>query len=126
MSFIKIIGFAFLALSASMLFKRVKEEYSVFISVFAGISLTLTAFSILQPVTEYARSVSIPGSSGISVLIIKSAGVAIITTIASDICKDCGEASLGGKLELCGKALIMTLALPLIKNIFDGCLTLLG
>ena len=127
MSYLKIIGFAITALTATILFKRMKEEYALFISLVTSISLTLTAFMILEPVITYIGSIGeTVQAENHAALIMKSAGIAVITGIASDLCKDSGETSLGNRLELCGKALILSLSLPLIKNVFDNCLALLG
>ncbi len=127
MSYIKILGFAVISLTAVMLFRRMKEEYAVFISLFSGIALTISAISILSPViseiTSFCDSQHIKPYVPV---VLKSAGVAIITTVGTDLCRDAGEQALGSKLELCGKALILSLALPLVKNVFDNCLALLG
>lgn len=127
MSYIKILGFAVISLTAVMLFRRMKEEYAVFISLFSGIALTLAAISILSPViseiTSFCNSKHITDYVPV---ILKSSGIAIITTVGTDLCRDAGEASLGNKLELCGKALILSLSLPLIKSVLDNCLALLG
>ena len=127
MSYIKILGFAVISLTAVIIFRRMKEEYAVFISLFAGIALTLTAISILSPVileiTNFCNSEHITPYIPV---ILKSAGVAIITTVGVDLCRDAGEQALGNKLELCGKALILSLSLPLVKTVLDNCLALLG
>ena len=127
MSYLKILGFAVISLTAVMLFRRMKDEYAVFISLLSGIALTLTAISILGPVileiTDFCDGKHIAPYVPV---ILKSAGIAIITTVGTDLCRDAGEQSLGNKLELCGKALILSLSLPLIKNVLDNCLSLLG
>jgi len=43
--------------------------------------------------------------------------VAMVTHICATICRDCGEATLGGYLELGGKVEIIVLTLPMIKDI---------
>ena len=127
MSYFKITGFALLSLTAIVLLRRMKEEYAMFVSLVAGVFLTLTALSLLEPVLSYAANLGKASDAGIFIpLILKSSGVAVISATASDLCKDSGESALGNKLELCGKALILSLALPLIKNVFDSCLLLLG
>ena len=127
MSYIKILGFAVISLTAVMLFRRMKEEYAVFISLFAGIALTITAISILSPViSEITNFCDSEHITPYVPVILKSAGVAIITTVGVDLCRDAGEQALGNKLELCGKALILSLSLPLVKTVLDNCLALLG
>ena len=126
MSFFKITGFAVTALICILLLKRLKEEYALFVSLFAGIALTVTAVYILKPLIEYTDSIgSVFGNSGIIPLIFKATGISVIGNIACDLCRDSGEQALASRLELCASAIIISLALPLIKNIFDICLELL-
>ena len=127
MSYFKIIGFTLTALVAIILFRRLKDEYALFLSLLVGISLTVTAFSVIKPFFEYVKSFgNIPYVSLYTGITVKACGIAIITTVACDLCRDSGEASLANRLEFCGKALILSLALPLIKNVFDSCVKLLG
>ena len=46
-------------------------------------------------------------------------GVALLSHITSEICRECGEASIGGYVELAGKVEILILCLPLLKELFE-------
>ena len=50
---------------------------------------------------------------------LKSLGIAILTSLASELCKDCGEGGLASKTELFGKCTIISLAAPIIKDIVE-------
>ena len=126
MSFYKIIGFAVTGLIIIIVMRRLKDEYAFFISLLLGTCLMVCAVGILAPVIEYLREISVSAnaSSYLSILF-KTAGIALITTLAADMCRDCGEASLSSKVELCGKSTILLLSLPLIKAVFENVFDLL-
>ena len=51
----------------------------------------------------------------------KALGVALMVQITSDICKDSGEGSIAQRVETVGKAEIIILCIPLIKDILKLC-----
>ena len=52
-------------------------------------------------------------------LVIKVVGIAYIGEFAGELCRDVGETSLAGKVDLGTKAVIMAMALPLLKTILS-------
>lgn len=123
MSYYKIIGFAVLGLFAVTVMRRMKDEYALFISLFCGMTLACSAVGIAEPVFEYFSSMS---AKGYMSYIFKASGIALITTFAADLCRDFGESSLSGKVELCGKAVILAMCLPLFKSVFQSIAELIG
>lgn len=127
MSFYKIIGFAVIGLVFMLVLRRMKEEYAVFLSLFVCTGLTVCAMGILSPAVNYLRSLGEnTGIGPLFTIMFKSAGIAVITCIAADVCRDSGESALGGKVELCGKCTILALCLPLVRAVFEETLAILG
>ena len=58
-------------------------------------------------------------------IILKVTGIAYITQIGSEICKDAGESAIGTKIEIAGKVLIAAACLPLISMLFGTVMDLL-
>ena len=56
--------------------------------------------------------------SGIYKTVIKITGIAYITQTASELCRDSGEGALATKVELGGKILILTTAMPMVTAFF--------
>ena len=52
-------------------------------------------------------------------LVIKVVGIAYIGEFAGELCRDAGETSLAGKVDLGTKAVIMVIAMPLLKTILS-------
>lgn len=44
-------------------------------------------------------------------------GVAVMSHLTSEVCRECGESAIGGYVELAGKTEILILCLPLIKDL---------
>ena len=58
-------------------------------------------------------------------IILKVTGIAYITQIGSEICKDAGESAIGTKIEIAGKVLIAAACLPLVTTLFGTVMDLL-
>ena len=126
MSLYRIFGFAVLGLVLILVLRRMKEEYASFVSLFLCLGFTVCAMGILTPVIEYLRTFDTNADSGLFTLLFKASGIALVTTLAADVCRDCGETALASKTELCGKSVILALCLPLLKDVFGQTLALLN
>ena len=51
---------------------------------------------------------------------LKALGIATVTHIICETCRDLGEGSAAAKAELCGKAAILLCGIPVIKDIFSA------
>ncbi len=121
MNITKLVSASIISLFAIILLKKTKEEYALFISVFACISLMLASITFISPIFEYIRSLEYlrESTSGFASLMIKSASCALLCSFGAELCRDCGETSLASRIELCGKCVILALCLPLIKTVFE-------
>jgi stage III sporulation protein AD len=52
-------------------------------------------------------------------IIFKSLGIAFITELASDTCRDVGGTAISTKIELAGKVAILIISLPLFEKILS-------
>ena len=50
-------------------------------------------------------------------LMMKALGISLISKLCSDICRDCGEGSLANGIDGVGRALILSMCIPLISEI---------
>lgn len=115
---IKFCGLALVALTAALVLKGQKSDFSRLVSVAASVILLIAA------VNEYAPTVSfiinrINGTGFEKYLetLIKALGITLAVQFTSEICRDAGEGALASKLELVGKAELLVLCLPLIDEL---------
>lgn len=121
MSILKVVGVGLIAAIVSLLVKSFRPEMSLQVSIAAGVALFVYAAIELSGITETILSTAKEyglNTDYISV-IFKALGLAYITQFASDICRDAGETAIAGKVELCGKVMIVTASLPGVVSLLD-------
>jgi len=101
--------------------KKANPEIALLLAL--GVALVLTAYGlgIVESVTEFIRLIG--SASGLSAAILspvlKTVGIGILTRLASDICKDAGQAAIASSVELAGTASALYVALPLFRTVFE-------
>lgn len=118
----KLFGLALIAAMLITLFRKWGSEFSALLKVAAGVLVAAACFSGIAPIVEYVRELGeasdlVPWETVEGML--RVLAVAILTHICATICRDCGESTLGGYLELGGKVEIIVLTLPMIKEIVE-------
>lgn len=122
MDSIKICGIVICALCVCVVFKNIKSEYSLFIRLVITVSVSIFSLAAIYPILSYISEIS----NGTSLkeyipTLIKAFGIAMAIQITSDICKDAGEGAMAERIALFGRAEILILTIPIIKNLFSLC-----
>ena len=123
-----LIAIALLATTLSVMIKKYNPEYSIFISIISGIFILCMILSEFTPsIQKINELISTSGiSSKYAKILFKTLGICFLVQFASDSCNDAGESSLASKIELAGKVLIITMALPLFEQVIKIVSGLLG
>ena len=121
MNIIIIASVALIAAILSLVLKQYKPEYSLFISISAGILIFLSVLAVTRPIMDFINDLTAQtGLSGIyAEVLIKSLAVCYITQLASDCCTDAGETAIAGKLHIAGRMAILLIALPMFKSLTE-------
>ena len=119
MSIIKVIGIAILGMVCAGLLKEIKPSLASFAGVITGVVLLFTLTPELnQLIVEFKKIAEIAKvDSTLLVTIIKIIGIGYLTEFTASITEDYGVGSIGKKVLLAGKILIMLLAIPIISNV---------
>lgn len=128
MNITAIAAFAVVAAVLAVMLRQYKPEYSIVLSVAAGVLLLMFAVSAAAPIVEKIneimdKSATVSQYGGV---LIKGLGICLISQLACDACTDAGEISLASKAELAGKIAMVLVALPLFDDILDVVVKLLG
>ena len=122
MELIKICGAVICAVSVCLIFRNMKNDYSLFIRIGITVGISVLSLSVMYPLLKVINEIS--ENTKISKYIptlIKSLGIALTVQITSDICKDSGEGAIAQRVELFGKAEILILCIPLITDLVALC-----
>ena len=127
MEIIKIIGIGLTAVIIIIILKQYKPEFAVYVSIVAGIFILLFSLSQISGVVNLLKDISNKANINSQFLgiILKITGIAILTEFAVSICQDSGESAIANKIDIGGKAIIITISLPIISSLLETLLKVL-
>lgn len=128
MEVVKIVAIGIIICLCANMLKSVSPQFSLIVIIAGSITLILYILNYFTQIFSLFNS--IVSKAGISTslfgTLIKIMGVGYLVEFGSSVCADSGYASIGDKVVLGGKVIIFTMALPLITNLFNLLLELLG
>ncbi len=123
----KIIAIGLITCLATIIVKPIRSDFSVIIAIVGGLIILFMVIDYLSSVFETFRNIiGITGlNSNLYTLLLKIIGVGYLIEFTAGICSDTGNSSLGDKVLLGGKIIILVMALPIITNILQIIMELL-
>ena len=123
----KIISIELITCLATIIVKPIRSDFSVIIAIVGGLIILFMVIDYLSSVFETFRNIiGITGlNSNLYTLLLKIIGVGYLIEFTAGICSDTGNSSLGDKVLLGGKIIILVMALPIITNILQIIMELL-
>ena len=122
MSFsVKVCLFALLCTVIGVIIKQIRPDFSPLVRIAGTVAVSSAALSLILPMMTYLRSLIEGGSLGeYGDIIIKALGIALITQICADICRDSGEGSAAVGVELIGRIEILLLCFPMLERLLSS------
>ena len=125
--FVKTCGFIILSLVVLVIIKGIKADIQIPIKLVVAIVLFgVVITGVSEVIGGFNDIITTSGASKYVTVMLKSLFVGIITSICSTLCQDAGEGTLSFICVLVGKVQILLLALPLIYEILDMTIKLVG
>lgn len=121
MDIIKIATIALIGVISVQTIKGFKPEFSIYVVLATVIIIFTLSLEKLMSVFSFLESIygNITYGKTFFPIIIKVLVVAYIADFTSQLCKDCGETAIAGKVELAGKIIIFYLAIPILMAILE-------
>lgn len=118
---IKIAFIGVIAVMLAIVFKKGKEEYAVFISIAACITIFILGISKLEVILETIGKLQsyIKVSKAYIDILVKIIGITYITEFAASLCKDSGYSAIAEQVELVGKLSILAISMPILLALLD-------
>lgn len=109
-----IVGLAVLGVTLAVTVRSFRPELSLLIGVSTGIVALLSVVGELTGVIDTLRTVAqqYGVDDGYLGVLLKIIGVAYLAQFGVQICRDAGESAAAAKVELAGRILILSAALP--------------
>ncbi len=125
---IRLFGIAVITSFTYLYVRKYNPEYAL-AAEFAGVVIVLfSAFPFVKDVIDFFFDMS--SYSGVDKsyvgVIVKTVGIAFVSQFAGDICRDSGQGVMASKIELAGKLMMASLALPIAKALLETALKMIG
>ena len=118
---IKVAAAAVATALCAVVVRRQSPEIALALGIGACALIVLYCSGALTNLVELVDKLAETGNLSAQVVepVIKTAGIAIVTRLAADFCKDAQEGGLASAVELAGTALALAAALPLMSAVLD-------
>ena len=117
----KAAGVALIASILGLALSKQAKEMQILLVVAGCCMVAGIAATFLRPVLELLGELQALGNlnSELTGILIKSAGIGLLSELACMICNDAGNASLGKTVQLMGSAVVLYLAIPVFRGLIE-------
>lgn len=121
MDIVKIIMIGIISAVLAISMKQYNPQFVVVINLCAGILIFTSIFPYLSNTITDIHGISKLMYAKISHIdiLLKIIGISYICEFASQICADSGQSAIASKIEFGGKILIMSISLPIFKELIN-------
>lgn len=115
----KLAAMAFLAAVLSLSLKKEQPAFAFLVSLCGAAGLLVVFARQVTPILSWFRTLEtiLPGQ-GMGCLL-RVLGIALVSQLAADLCKESGMVAGATAAELCGRVLALLQALPLVQELLD-------
>jgi len=127
MDIFTVVIFCVISAVLSLVLRQYRPEYAILVSLACSVLVVVYLLKGIADLGEQLRSVLI----GVMIpeelvsVVFKSLGVCILTELAGQVCQDAGEKAIAAKIQLAGKAALLTLSMPLFLRLLETASSLL-
>lgn len=118
---LKVLAAAVAGSALGLVVRRNNPESSLLISIAVCVLAMYVSFEVAAAVLSFLRLVAdaagIPNAT--LAIVLKTAGISIITKLIADVCKDSGQAGAASGVEFLGAVTAIYVALPLFQTVLD-------
>ena len=127
-TFVKIVSGVLIAVVLTLALSGHRKDIAVLIAITAAIMTMAAALVIFEPVIDFFQHLQLLGNldSNLFRILLKSVGIALLAEIASLICIDTGNATLGKSLQILASATILYISIPLFERLIELVESVLG
>lgn len=126
MSAWQIAGFAVCAATLALTMRRIRPESAPVLAIAAGSLASLLVLPQLAEIIDVIRDLAASGGVQDAYMtpLLKVAGISLLMDFSAQTCRDAGEDGLAMKVELCGRIMLIALALPVMSALLEQIMSL--
>lgn len=123
----KIIAVGIISALIIICLKNANSELAAPVSVASGLLILLMTISYIKEFVSFFGDIAnVAGiDEGIYKIVLKVLAISYLSEFASGAVEDLGQKNLSEKIQFAGKAIMIVLAMPLLKNLIEKVVALL-
>ena len=124
----KAIGLVLVGVILCLILSGHNKQFSILLAVGICAMVSIAAMAYIRPILEFFTQLQMKGNWNNELLsiLLRAAGIGILSEIVTLICADTGNATLGKALQFITIATILWLSLPLFERLMEIVEQLLG
>ena len=128
MDVVKIAALGLMAVAAGLFFCQVRPEYTVYISLAAGLLILICGAGKLEAIFVMIRQIEsyLPVKAAYVTAILKMGGIAYVGQFSAGLCRDAGYSSVAGQIELFCRVSILLISMPVFLALLETLQGFLG
>ena len=119
MDSIRVCAAALLCMVAAVCLRTLRAEYATLLRFAFCILFGTMVLLALRPLAEQLRAWLDGTAPAHTETLFRALGIALLTHMTAELCRDCGEGTVAGWVETLGKLEILGLCLPLIGAVME-------
>lgn len=120
MNLLQVCMLAVAGVTAITVIKKWNGDFLPLLRIALALLLAGVILSRLSPLVAYLKNLTeASGMTDHAVLLLKALGIAWLTQICADLCRESGENGAAAGVELAGKVELLLLSLPLLGQILE-------
>lgn len=118
---IKIALMGIFTILLAILFKKTREEYSLYLTLACCFMILLLGISKLEVILDAINKLQgyITMNKAYMGVLIKIIGITYIAEFSASLCKDSGYHSIGEQIEMVGKLTILAVSMPILLALLE-------
>ena len=121
---IKTCGIAIIGVCIGAILKRNGSSIGAYLPQICAVSILITVISSLSTVIKFINDLNATNENGYISILLSACGIAIISRIVGDICRENGEIMLKNAIDIAANVQITLITLPILNTLFKETLKL--
>lgn len=127
-NYLQVIVLAVTGAILALILAKQTRELSILLTIACSVAIIGISFGFLEPIVDFVTELRLLGEleQGQVAILLRSAGMCLVTELACGICEDVGQSTLAKMVRFCGNVALVYIALPLLTAVMDVLKELLG
>lgn len=116
----RLCGLCLMGVLLLLFLRQSKPDFAPLVTLTLCVMLGGVGIAALLPAVDFMQELPLNESTAQSLTVmLKSLGLAFVTQTTAEFCRDAGESAVASKVELIGRAEILLLCLPMLRELMS-------